>query len=240
MVPALILLFEFARPSDLQSTSAATIVLLVVGTSMASIIFTAGSAAFTQYQKRNLDWRVVRDWVPLLAVGALIASCVAKFLPVAAIKVLIGLVLVGSSVMLMFNLFPHSNNKLPNKTHRFSVSTFGGFISGLVGLGGGNILVPTLVYFNYQMRTAVSVATVGAFCIALLATVGYVFTGLDLEVKNSFGYVYLPALVPIALSNLIAAPLGVQLGHRLPSGIFRRSFGVLMFLIALRMFYSIF
>lgn len=240
VVPALILLFEFATPSDLQSTSTATIVLLVVGTSMASIIFTAGSAAFTQYHKQNLDWRVVRDWVPLLAVGALTASCVAEFLPVSAIKVLIGLVLVGSSVLLMFNLFPNSNNKQPRKIQRFSISTVGGFISGLVGLGGGNIVVPTLIYFNYQMKTAVAVATVGALCIAFFATLGYVLTGLDLEVSNSIGYVYIPALIPIALTNLVAAPLGVQLGHKLPSVIFRRSFGVVMFVIALRMFYSVF
>ena len=207
---------------------------------MASIIFTAGSASLAQFRKQNLDWKLVRDWVPLLALSAFVASWIAELLPAAMIKILIGVVLLGTSVLLLFNLLPSSNRRSASYLQKLSISTTGGFVSGLVGLGGGNFIVPSLMYFNYPSQKAVAVANVGGLSIALFATTGYIFSGIDLEVKDSLGYVYLPALIPIALMSLVAAPLGVQLGQKLPPGLFKRFFGVLMIIVALRMFYSVF
>ncbi len=47
----------------------------------------------------------------------------------------------------------------------------------------------------------------------------------------SLGFVYLPALVGIALTSMLFAPMGARLAHRLPAPTLRRIFA--LFLIAM-------
>lgn len=235
VVPALIFLFEW---TNLLGDSNVT-VTVAVGTAMASMTFTAVSATISQHNKNNIDWRLVTKWVPTLSGGALLASCFAEMVPANVIKTILAVILGSSATLLLWNRFPTSNRDSPSALQRFLIAATSGGISGLVGLGGGNFVVPSLLYFNTSVVRAIAVASVGGIGIATLATTGYVITGWDESIPQSLGYIYLPAFIPIAMMNVICAPIGVAVGHKISTKRLQQIFGTLMILVSLRLFLSV-
>ena len=75
------------------------------------------------------------------------------------------------------------------------------------------------------------------FPIALAGTVGYILNGLAASniPPLSLGYLYLPALVGVALLSILTAPYGARLAHSLPVNTLKRFFAVFLILMATRM-----
>jgi uncharacterized membrane protein YfcA len=55
----------------------------------------------------------------------------------------------------------------------------------------------------------------------------------------SIGFVYLPALLAIALGSWLTAPFGARATHRLPVQQVKRIFAGLLYVLAVRMAYSL-
>ncbi|HOT08510.1 MAG TPA: TSUP family transporter, partial [Polyangiaceae bacterium] len=72
--------------------------------------------------------------------------------------------------------------------------------------------------------------------------VGYVYNGSGIEGRPdwSIGFVYLPALAGIVLVSVLTAPLGVRLAHALPVDKLKKVFAVLLYVVAIRMLFSLF
>jgi len=93
-----------------------------------------------------------------------------------------------------------------------------GICAGLLGIGGGVLVIPFLLWCGLEMpavsatsaASTLPTATSGALSSMV---VGWHISGLPSE---SLGYVYWPAALCIGLASLIAAPIGVLLVHRLP------------------------
>ena len=68
-------------------------------------------------------------------------------------------------------------------------------------------------------------------------TLGYVVQGLRVEGLPwpSLGYVYLPALVLVVATSMLAAPLGARVAHRLPVKRLRIVFALVLYALAARM-----
>jgi uncharacterized membrane protein YfcA len=54
----------------------------------------------------------------------------------------------------------------------------------------------------------------------------------------SFGYLWLPGLVVIALCSVFTAPLGAKAAHALPVGRLKRIFATLLYMLAAYMLYK--
>ena len=110
--------------------------------------------------------------------------------------------------------------------------------SAIVGIGGGNIIVPILVFFNVKMQKATATTSALGLPIAMMGTLSYVLAGLDTEYGGytTLGYVYLPAACAIAFAAYFVAPLGVSIAHKLPAQTLKRLFGALLLIVAARMF----
>ena len=240
VVPTLIFVFEWLGIFDDPLLPSNSLVLCAVGTSMASIIFTTGTSALAQYRRGNIDWHLVWVWIPFLVLGAMVASLIAEYIPILYLKLLIASVLVAIAIFFLLDRLPEVKNTRPHKMVPFTFSTSSGLVCGLVGLGGGIILVPALLVYKTPITKAAATGSVGGFCVSAVATIGYGFTGLDIPVPQSIGYVYLPALVPIALASILVAPMGVRVGQKLSSSLFRNVFGVLLVVVCGRLYYSIF
>ncbi len=106
------------------------------------------------------------------------------------------------------------------------LGTLVGFSLGLTGGGGAIFAVPSLVYLiGLPAREAVGVSllTVGA-----TSFVGFV--------QRAFrGAVEFPTGLLFAIAGMIGAPLGAKVADQLPESILLASFGMLMLLIAGRM-----
>ena len=237
--PGLIFIFEWLGIFDDPLLPSNSLVLFAVGTSMASIIFTTGTSALVHYRRKTIDWKLVKIWVPFLVLGAIVASLVAEYIPVQYLKTIVASVIFAIAAVLLLNRLPKVKSTNPPKWIPYTLTTSGGLMCGLVGLGGGNVVVPSLLAYKTPVAQATATASVGALCVSTFASAGYVLAGLDTNVPHSIGYVYLPALVPIVLMSIVFAPLGVIVGQKLSKLVFVRIFGLLMMVVSLRLYFTI-
>jgi uncharacterized membrane protein YfcA len=236
IVPALILLFDLMF---LFSPEIATPV--AVATSLACIIFTSISAAYTQLRARMVDWQIVRRWAGFLVIGSFFASSIAVALPMATFRTLIGCFLLFVSFVMLTSWKPSAHRSMPGPVLSAVFGSLGGLVSGIAGIGGGNVVVPTLLYFNTSVHRATATSSTLGVPIASAGALGYVVAGWGQDLGTSMlGYIYLPSFMAIVLAAVLAAPLGVRTAHRVAPLKLRRAFGVLLVLVSARMLYSAF
>ena len=103
-----------------------------------------------------------------------------------------------------------------------------GIVSGLVGIGGGVLLIPVLVYgFNMDQRTAQ-----GTSLTALLAPVG-LFAFLE---YYKAGNVNVKIGVLVAIGFFLGGYFGGAWAQHLSQDTLRKCFALLLALIAVKMF----
>jgi uncharacterized membrane protein YfcA len=129
---------------------------------------------------------------------------------------------------------------MPGTAGQFGAGGFIGFLSGLVGAGGGFISVPFMAWCNVALHSAVATSAALGFPIAVANVIGYIVSGLKVQdlPEASFGYIWLPALVVIALCSVITAPLGARMAHALPVSRLKRVFATMLYLLAAYMLYK--
>jgi uncharacterized membrane protein YfcA len=140
----------------------------------------------------------------------------------------------------MGGLFASSCLSSPKKTDNrldYLVGNGIGFLSSLLGIGGGTLTVPYLVGRQVPMKNAVAISSACGFPIAISGTVFYAFLGWDKNFLSewSLGYIYLPVLCGIVTCSILTAPLGAKLANKLPAKKLKRYFSVVIFLIAIKM-----
>ncbi|HRI18810.1 MAG TPA: sulfite exporter TauE/SafE family protein, partial [Burkholderiaceae bacterium] len=115
-----------------------------------------------------------------------------------------------------------------------------GFVSGLVGAGGGFLSVPFMTWCNVAIHNAVATSAALGFPIALAATTGYVIGGWSLPpaLPGAAGYLYLPALAVVASASVLLAPRGARAAHAMDVGQLKRVFAVLLYGLAAYMLYK--
>lgn len=234
IVPALLLLFEG------QGMVPADAAPVAVATSLATIIATSVSAARAQIRRASVDWTIVRRWTPALILGGLASGPVAGRLPDAALPWFIGAFLFAVALVMLSAWTPAPHRRLPGGAAGFGLGGAAGLVSGLAGIGGGNVIVPTLVYFNVPMRLAAGTSSTLGFPIAVAGTLGFALAGLgrtDLP-AGTVGYVHAPAALALAAASFVCAPLGVAFAHRIPAPRLKRIFGLLLLLVSGRVLLS--
>ncbi len=240
IVPALILLFDrfglFMPADGLDNTST----LIAVGTSLATIIFTSAAAARAQIKARMVDWPIIRTWTIPLMVGSFSAGYVAALMSMPLLRTLIAAFLLFVALVMLASWKPPAQRRLPGTTASALIGGGAGLVSGIAGIGGGNVIVPTLVYLSTPVHRATATSSTLGFPVALAGTLGYISRGWA---ETSFsdgalGYVYLPAFAALITTTILCAPIGVRAAHKLPALTLRKLFGALLFVVALRMLYT--
>lgn len=102
-----------------------------------------------------------------------------------------------------------------------------GLLSGVVGIGGGVLIVPALVYVFRMSQHKAQGTSLGA----LLAPIG----ALAFWEYYKAGNVDVPAALLIALGFAVGGYFGGHWAQHLPEVIVRRAFGVLMVIVGLHL-----
>jgi len=148
---------------------------------------------------------------------------------------------VGFSATQMFlDKKPAPTRTLPGTAGLLGAGGFIGFLSGLVGAGGGFISVPFMTWCNVVVHNAVATSAALGFPIALANVAGYIVAGQSVPnlPAGSVGYISVPALAVIATASVLTAPLGAKAAHALPVKQLKRVFACVLYALAAYMLYK--
>jgi len=235
LVPVLLLLF------DAQYFSSEHTLHLALGTSMATIIFTSLSSMRKHHQHGAVNWQVVRSITPSILLGTALGALTSSIIPNKGLGIFFALFTFFIAAQILFGKAPHPSRQLPSTACMTLTGTLTGWISSLVSIGGGTVVMPFLVWCNVPLRNAIGTSAAIGFPIAIGGTLGYVLTGLPNETlpPHSLGFVYLPALLWVAFASVITAPFGAKATHHMKIGLLRKLFAVLLIALATKMLWKI-
>jgi len=210
-------------------------VKMAIATSMATIMFTSISSVRAHHKRGAVRWDIVKGLAPGIVVGGMLASAGVFALLKGSYLAIFFAVFVGFSATQMFlDKKPKPSRQMPGTAGQVAAGGVIGFLSGLVGAGGGFISVPFMVANNIPIINAVATSAALGFPIALANTTGYVVSGASLPnlPAYSLGYVWLPALAVIASCSVLTAPLGAKVAHRLPVAKLKKVFALILYCLA--------
>ena len=214
---------------------------MAIATSMASIVFTSMSSVRAHHKRGAVRWDLVLRLAPGIVAGAAVASLGVFNLVKGAGLALVFAVFVGfSATQMLLNKQPKTTRTLPGPQGQFAAGGVIGFISGMVGAGGGFISVPFLTWCNVSIHNAIATSAALGFPIALANTLGFVVAGWGTTglPQGAVGYVFTPALLAVALASVLMAPVGAKVAHSMDVKPLKRMFAFLLYGLALYMGYQ--
>ncbi len=222
---------------SLQEINHDVIMHLALGTSMASIIFTSVSSFRAHHKRGAVHWNVVRRIVLGIITGTLMGSYLASRLSTNFLKGFFVVFIYYVAIQLMTGRKPKPGRELPGRGGMFGVGNVIGIVSSLVGIGGGTLSVPFMIWCNLPVHHAIGTSAAIGFPIAISGTIGYIINGWGIPnlPAYSFGYLYGPAVIGIVCASVLTAPLGVRLAHSLPVDKLKRIFSILLLVLGTRM-----
>ncbi|EJL78758.1 sulfite exporter TauE/SafE family protein [Variovorax sp. Varisp85] len=235
MVPFItIIMGHRGVPADLA-------VKMAIATSMATIIFTSVSSVRAHHKRGAVRWDIVRRLAPGIVIGSLVGSLgVFSLLKGTALAIFFALFVGFSATQMFLDKKPAPTRQMPGAGGQLAAGGVIGFISGLVGAGGGFISVPFMTWCNVSIHNAVATSAALGFPIAVANVLGYAVSGQSVQglPAGSFGYIWLPALAVIAICSVFTAPLGAKAAHSLPVRKLKRVFASILYLLAAYMLWK--
>jgi len=211
---------------------------IAIATGMASVLFTTSSAVIAHQKRGNIDWKLVGALSPGLVLGAVVGG--GKFFDVingAWLSLGFSIFMIYSSTQMILNKSPHAARGLPGHFGLFTFGFLTGVIASLLGAGGAFITVPFMIWCNVKPHRAMANSSGLGFPIAASSTLGYIYGGWGNASlpEYSLGYIYVPALLCIVITSMLAAPIGARVVSKLEAPRLKRIFGCTLFLVALFM-----
>ncbi len=210
---------------------------MAVGTSLGSIMFTAISSAMAHHRHGGVDWHVFRCIAVGILIGTYSGSFIAARIPGRYLQMFFVVFLYYVATNMLLNKKPSASRTLPGLAGMTGAGMVIGAVSSLVGIGGGTLSVPFLVWHNVDMRRAVGTSAAIGFPIAFAGCLGFITNGWNTPglPEYALGFVYLPALAGIVAVSMLTAPIGAGIAHKLPIPKLKKFFACFLYVIATKM-----
>ena len=180
-------------------------------------------------KRKMLDFSFVWPIALMMLIFAPIGAYSSQLINETVIKSLFMLLLFYSATMMIFGK-KKSITHTKGKTILFAVGAFVGFLAGLLGVGGGNILMPLLILLGFDpKKVAVTVSSVVPF-----AALSSFFTYAS--------YVKLDwiLLLCVMIASIAGGYIGNYLMHfRLDQKKTKKLMGIILYILALKMLYQL-
>ena len=155
-------------------------------------------------RKKLVDWKGGMAMAVTALVFAPVGAYTAQFVPVNLLLILFAIAVLGAAIrMMFFAKNPEPEQMMDIKMRSIigsGVGTFAGFSGGLLGIGGGFIIAPILMWMGYKTKEA---AATTAFVVTFSSFSGYLGHAAEGEMNWT-----LTILVVVAV--IIASQLGAM------------------------------
>ncbi|MEB8388461.1 sulfite exporter TauE/SafE family protein [Rhodobacteraceae bacterium KMM 6894] len=218
--------------------NSAQLMQICLATSLATIIVTSVRSVLSHNKKGAVDWQILRTWAPGIAVGAIVGVIVAAGLRSGTLQLIFGvLALCVGLYMGLGRTHWRLGAAMPTGVIRAALSPIVGFLSVLMGIGGGSFGVPLMSLHGVPIHRAVATAAGFGAAIAVPSVLGFLMVPIDPVGRPplTIGAVNLVAFGIVIAMTMITAPWGVRLAHAMDPKPLKRVFAVFLTLIALNM-----
>ena len=211
----------------------ASLMQICLATSLATIVVTSAKSVQAHHARGAVEWRILRGWGPLIALGALAGVAVAAGLHSRVLQGIFGVL--GLSVglyLLLGRAHWRLGDTMPAGAGRMVTAPVIGFLSVLMGIGGGSFGVPLMTLYGVAMHRAVATAAGFGLVIALPSVAGFLAFRPQEAPPLTLGAINLPAFVIVIAMTLITTPWGVRLAHAMDARPLRMVFAGFIMLMA--------
>jgi uncharacterized membrane protein YfcA len=216
------------------------IVHMAIATSLATIMFTSISSVRAHHKRGAVSWHIVKLLAPGIVIGSWIGPWIGKQMSSSGLALFFAVFVTLSATQMLIDKKPAASRELPKAPGMLGAGGIIGILSGLVGAGGGFISVPFMSWCNVKIHNAVATSAALGFPIALAGTLSNIYFGMSEPglPAGSLGFIYLPALLVVALASVTTAPLGARTAHILPVKTLKRIFAIVLYTLAAYMLYK--
>lgn len=213
-----------------------TLMRVCIATSLATIIVTSIRSVHAHNKRGAVDWGILRGWAPGMVAGSLVGVLAVSHLQTTALQAIFGaLALVVALYLGLGKAQWRFSDHMPGAVGRLGLSPAVGFLSVLMGIGGGSFGVPLMTLFGVPIHRAVATASGWGVAIAVPSVAMLLFTPVPDAPPYTMGAVNLPAFALIIATSLQTTPLGVKLAHSMDPGPLKKVFAGFLAIVALNM-----
>jgi uncharacterized membrane protein YfcA len=205
--------------------------VLATSTSLVLNLITSLSAGYIFYRNKTIDYKASFTFVPGIILGAFIGGALSKSVNTTVLLWLFVffLVILGARMLYTYWEKRRGEEKLPTSlsTEMYVLIVFFSFavgiISGLLGVGGGILIVPFMVYVcKYPTKFAAGSSHLIISFSALAGIIGHAATHrLDIQL-----------IVVTGVAVLIGGNLGARLSFKFKSSTIKAGLGLIMWALA--------
>ena len=208
-----------------------------LASSLASIVLTAASSAYAHHGRGSVLWPTVKWMIPGLLLGGWLGSGVAVKLGDQTLRWIVAAYCLIAAAQMLFGK-PRRNVGadsviVPTGVPMSAAGAGIGALSAVVGIGGGSMTVPLLIWRGVAPVRAVGTSSACGVAIGLSSAIGYALHAPAGALPHyAVGYVFLPAAIGVAIASVLAAPYGMRLAHRLSGTALKRVFALFLVSVA--------
>lgn len=208
-------------------------------TSLFVIVPIAVIGTWAYHRAGVVSWRSALPMAAFALGAAFLATRLAPIIPAQGLKLGFGALLTASGIQL---LLPRRVRDTETKNGHLWLGAIGGVfvggLSSLLGVGGGIVAIPILVYvvgLGLEKVAATSMAVIVFTATAAVAGYATAEPGAQLMPPGSLGYIHYMAGLPILAGSIFSVRLGARVNQRLSARKLRMIFGLFFLALGLRL-----
>jgi len=212
---------------------------IAFGTNLLVVLPTAFTGAMTHHRKGAVLWKAGVSFGIAGAIGAFFGAFIAAHLPGKVLAVAFGIAVILGALRMLTAKPPQITDEPSDSLVTYILWGIPlGIVSGIIGIGGGVLMIPIMVYFlKFKMHQAVGTSTALMIFTAIGGSLSFLLNGLGIQGLPPFSTGYLNWLQWILLAgcSIPLAIVGAKTAHLLPAKQLKYIFIVVMFYMGLKM-----
>lgn len=228
LVPLLLLIFPEKTPGEITSIS------------LAVVFFNSISGTFAYHRMKRTDYKSGLIFAISTLPGAILGTITITIISKNIFNLIFGIILIVLAVYLSLKPVHPENNLNDNKSYDhinikkwpgIVVNLTIGFLSTLLGIGGGIIRVPALVHI---MKFPVHIATATSqYMVAIMS-----FSGSIVHLINGNIARNLIPIIALSITAILGAQIGARISNKVHGTTIIRILAIALTLIGFRMIFT--